>query len=105
MSNLIQIELMQSTWDDKHWMLCIDGLRCGGPDAGPWSLRRSFSVPVSDIERVLADRIQTVTDAADRIDAMESVLGKIGQHLGVEPGDVDGLLAAVQKIPAPKETK
>ena len=58
MSDLIQIEVMQSTWDDKHWMLCIDGLRCGGPDAGPWRLRRSFSVPVSDIERILTDRSQ-----------------------------------------------
>jgi len=28
--------------------------------------------------------------------AMESVLGKIGDFLGIEPGDVDGLLAKIE---------
>jgi len=56
MTDLIKIEVMQSTWDDKCWALSIDDLRCG-PDAGPWEVMRSFSVPVADIERVLRERL------------------------------------------------
>ena len=58
MAEQIQIDVMQSTWDSKYWALSIDGLRCG-PDAGPWQVRRSFSVPTADIERVLRERVQT----------------------------------------------
>ncbi len=55
----------------------------------------------TDNLRAIAQRAQSIrdgqaiTDAADRIDAMESVLFKIGQHLGVRAGDVDGLIGAI----------
>lgn len=39
---------------------------------------------------------QLVTDAADRIDAMESVLGRIGEHFGVQPGDVQALFDEIE---------
>lgn len=34
--------------------------------------------------------------AIEMISAVESVLAKIGDHFGVEPGDVDGLFAAIE---------
>jgi len=54
MSNLILIEVMQSTWDAKYWALSIDGTRCG-PDAGPWDVHKSFSVPIDDLERIISE--------------------------------------------------
>lgn len=39
----------------------------------------------------------------DTIQAMESVLAKIGDYLGVEPGDVDGLLAEIERLTTENE--
>lgn len=41
---------------------------------------------------------EVLSNVIEMNDAMESVLAKIGNHLGVEPGDVDALLAAVEKV-------
>ncbi len=55
MTDLIKIDVLQSTWDDKYWALSIDDTRCG-PDAGPWQIRHSFSVPIDDLERIVSER-------------------------------------------------
>ena len=44
------------------------------------------------------DRLNAQIDVLEETNkAMESVLAKIGDHFGVTPGDVAGLLAAVEK--------
>lgn len=49
------------------------------------------------VNRIHAIRdAQAVTDAADRIDAMESVLTKIGERFGVRPGDVQALFDEIE---------
>ncbi len=55
MTDLIKIDVLQSTWDDQYWAFSIDDTRCG-PDAGPWTIRHSFSVPIDDLERIVSER-------------------------------------------------
>jgi len=70
MSDLVRIEVMQSTWNDKYWALSIDDTRCG-PDAGPWTTRRSFSVPAQDIQKILDDRENRQCDDASHLGSEE----------------------------------
>lgn len=50
----------------------------------------------SDIAAELAFRDVRIHNQRRTIEAMEFVMGKIGKHFGVDPGDVDGLFVAIE---------
>lgn len=57
MRRTVSIEVLQSTYDEQHWALSVEGTRIG-IDAGPWRVVRSFTVPLEQLTDAIEFAVQ-----------------------------------------------
>lgn len=67
----VKIEILRSQRWPKHLAVSINDFRVAGPDAGPWSVVQTFTVPVADMRRPLAVLVSEAPVAA-RVTALEA---------------------------------